>query len=217
MPVEVVLDLVLEPLVETDDLDAVAVVDIFGVVVAADEDLLDGRLVVDRAEVLGTAELELTFVEVATEALVVVALSVDEAFEVEDGLAEDVVARVEDLLEAFVELEPEVEAKELEPDLVADVVTSEEVFEVVAVLDTEELDLTELDTVLDEDAKEVVVFPAEEVVVLLETVDALEEVGAVLEVTLPLELDETLVDVPVCVVEETPRVLVVILLDELAD
>ncbi|KAK5044704.1 hypothetical protein LTR84_010478 [Exophiala bonariae] len=210
MPVELALDLD-KPLVETDDLDTGAVVDVLPVVVIVEEGcfelvvvfkvfVLDFEVAIDEllidAEVLGAAdevlvadwvvvgavEVEMTFVDVATEALVVVALpdEVDEAFDVDEALAEEDVARVDVLLEAFVE--PEVET-----DLVAEVVTSEDDFK------------------------------AEEVVALVVADDALDEVGAVPVLILPVELDETLVDTPVCVVDEIPRVLVVTLLDEMAD
>lgn len=93
-------------------------------------------------------------------------------------------------------------------------------FDVLEILDddeaglvTEELDLTELDLDTVEEARGVVVLPIEEVVDLAEAVEALDETDAVLELALPLELEESFVDVPVLVVDEAARVLVVTLLD----
>jgi hypothetical protein len=105
--------------------------------------------------------------------------------------------------------------------VIVDVAVCFDVLEILeddeAVLVTEELVLAELDLDAVEEAREVVVLPIEDVVALTEVVDALDETDAVLELALPLELEESFVDVPVCVVDETARVLVVTLLDVTAE
>lgn len=291
---------------------------------AKEVDLLPDWLEVDRTRVLDVVrlllegavfeeertEVELAFVDVPREVLVLVEVVL--AVEVDEALFDDVVARVDDLLELVLTFE--VEAEETVVDLPAEVVTSDDVFEAVEAVDlivvvprevlcllevcivelvllsdcvaledleddgfpelevteplvvmrdeedlrevveatelllvdvglplevpvlvivdevvffdvleileddeavfvTEELGLAELDLDTVEEDRGVVVLPREDVVGLAEVVDALDETDAVLELALPLELEESFVDVPVCVVDETGRVLVVTLLD----